>query len=179
MAGTYTEGDTSSTVYHQPAMAGGPGSLPGAGSVYPTGPSGYVQAAGAPRSGELSGADPNPFEHCAPCQDRRQARVQRNGGLGSLGRALFLGQAQDDLSPGAFAAASLIGGSAGGALIGYIASSEVEGAITGGMFSGGITGLSNATMFIKKGKGAAGTLMLLTGLGALGWSLWRFRRGLG
>jgi hypothetical protein len=79
----------------------------------------------------------------------------------------------------AYAAASLMGGTIGGAVVGYIASGSPRGAVTGGLFTASLAALSDAVLFGKDGKTGYATTFILVGVGAMGAALLRFSRDLG
>jgi len=92
--------------------------------------------------------------------------------LAGLGQAA----AQEGLSTGAYATASLLGAGAGGAIIGLVAAGDGQGAVTGGAFAGGMTAIADAFVFGRAGNAPGAALMGLLGLGTVGWALTRFTR---
>lgn len=91
------------------------------------------------------------------------------------GELAGLGQVEQTMSTGAYAATSLLGATIGGAILGYVSSGDTEGAQTGALFSAGIGSLADAALFGRAGNPAGAMMMALVGLGTLGWSFARFQ----
>ena len=92
-----------------------------------------------------------------------------------------LGQAPDDvdLTPQAYATASLIGANIGGGVLGYLASADGRGAAIGAAFAGGLAGLGNTVMLARERRKGAAVIMGVMGAASIAASIHLFaqRRG--
>lgn len=99
--------------------------------------------------------------------------------IGDVPAPGFLGATADDpsgnLSALAYSAASVAGAAIGGGLVGYVASKKGQGAITGAFFTTGVAAISDAVTLGTQSKTGMAAAVGVFGLGALAWSIYRFR----
>lgn len=114
------------------------------------------------------------FRHFPPGRGWVQA-----AGRPAPGDLAGLPEADSGMGSATYAAASIMGGTIGGAIVGYIASGSPRGAATGGLFTAGLAALSDAVLFGQEGKTGYATTFILVGVGSLGGALYRFSQDLG